>query len=251
MASLEHERPGQGASGDEPLDTKLTVVRYQDRAVSPIRATRSVPENVASTAKFCSVFVEANALGWLLFPPFDAEVSWEDGSFRVDTDDSILEYVWRGRMRELIGYASNWWCSKIPGVLQIDVGLTLRTTATQKLLLTGVRNRPNQAYWTHEGLLDSDWFHVPSTVNLQTLHEKTRFSIRRDWPIAQVCLISGDSLQIKAYELEDISIGHPSLKQWREYIAEAYGPSLDEHSELTRQKIGFYRKLKRSTETGA
>jgi hypothetical protein len=81
------------------------------------------------------------------------------------TLDDLGERLWNQVMGEIHGWPSHWWCSKIEAVMQVDPGLIFATVPNCKVLLTAPINRPSDGFWTQSGLLDSDWFPVPSTIN--------------------------------------------------------------------------------------
>lgn len=228
---------------------KITVVQYQERAIIPVAGERRAHSNVSKAAKFCSVYLEGSALGFKIFPPFSARIRWRGGyDFDVQTEDSIESYLWAEHMREIVGVPSGWWCSKIAGVMQIDLGLILKTPPGWKLLVTGVANRPHPSYWMHTGLLDSDWFHVPSTVNLQMSGSSADFHLSRDEAIGQIVPIASTAVTDSSVSVETFSNEHPSSSQWLSYLHEVYGPDVAKERDPKRLRIGTYMEMKRHVE---
>jgi hypothetical protein len=226
----------------------LEAIRYQRAAVAPQPGCRRTMHDAFPTARFCTVFSQGNSIGWRLFPPFDAEVTWRGSSeFEVTTNDAIGEFLWRNKMRELIGIESNWWCSKIPGVLQVDVGMAFRTNPLFKLLLQAPNNQPSDHYWVHAGVLDSDWFHVPSTVNITPFRQNVPFQLMRNSPIAQLILVGATTLNFGQCKVTELSSEDPALAQWRQYIEETYG-EITGGSSLPPRIQGTYCRWKRAAE---
>lgn len=228
----------------------LEAIRYQAVAQWPKKSQRTTSTKLDAAASACPVLLQANALGWLVYPPFDAIVTWRGGStFDVQTDDELAVRIWQEVMREIHGCPSNWYCSKIPGVLQIDIGILFRTCPGCKLLITHPINRPEMAYWVQTGLLDSDWFWVPSTVNLQIQVQNCSFSLHRDQPICQIVPLEAERLdetELSQMELEAVP---EAISLWRQYISDVYGKlgGVDPTGERIRR--GVYHRYKSRAET--
>ena len=233
-----------------PSSPFLKVIRYQTFACWPEPARETPTVLVDPAARFCPVFRQASGLGWYLFPPFDAEFRWRGSrEFEVRTDDALGEKLWPEVMRELHGWPSPWWCSKIPGVLQIDPGLVLVTPPGVKILLTAPLNQPNTGYWTQSGVLDSDWFRVGSTINLQMRCRNRVFLLRRTEPIAQLVLLARDLATEHRFETAEVMEDPGVQSQWIDYLHRVYGPQPDSDSG-GRLKRNVYRRLKKKVEAG-
>src|SRR2546430_1162714 len=136
----------------------MKIVRYNELAQWPKPSKGDPASTVHPAAIGCIPFKQGSALGWQIFPPFDATIRWLGGTnFQVNSDDELKERLWIELMREGHGWPTPWWCSKIEGVLQIDPGFSVITPPRIKTLLTGPFNRPSPAYWAHTGLMDTDW----------------------------------------------------------------------------------------------
>lgn len=228
----------------------LRVIRYQDFARYPDPAAPQPLPGAPPEARRCLVYRQANGLGHLLFPPFDADVVYQGGmSFDVHTEDELGERLWRGVMREIVGVPSGWWCSKIPGILQIDPGLIYVTPPGTKLLLTAPLNRRTEPFLVQSGVLDSDWFWVPSAVNLEVFEIGARFELRRDSPIAQLVPLSVDLLDRGADELA-IDASPEALRMWRGYMEDKFNsvPVDSWGDQLPPVQHGSYAKWKREFE---
>lgn len=221
----------------------IRVITYQEMARPPIAATPVVAFPHSQEAKRCPVFLHGGTPGYLVFPPFDASVRWLGGKeFEVQIGDELQCRIWPKVMEELIGCATDWWCSKIDGVFQIDAGHIFATSVGTKLLLTHPFNRPNESCWTHTGLLDSDWFWVPSTVNVQFWRVGELARLRRDEPIAQILSIAGSEGGEQKHGIERVRISPNYIKLWRSYINRTHGNIGDASA---RKRKGVYGQLKR------
>jgi hypothetical protein len=228
----------------------LKIVRFQEFARWPTPAKSTPAEGLHPHATHCLVFRQANALGWYVYPPFDATVTWKGGSsFDVVTEDELGERLWRQVMGELIGRQSSWWCSKLEGIFQLDPGLIYVTEPGRKVLLTPALNRPNPSFWTQAGLLDADWFWVPSTINLQITRQGETFRLRRDEPIAQIVVLDADLSQEKQFVSADITEAPEARQLWLDYMADKYGAPVSQWGEeLPEPKLGVYARWKKRIE---
>ncbi|OTA21391.1 hypothetical protein Xbed_00620 [Xenorhabdus beddingii] len=205
---------------------KIDAIKTTSLAREPKLPDRFLGGTLVGSGRLCSVFLSANEYGLDVYLPFDITVTWRGGcKFDVEIEnDAILKYIWTSEMESLINIPSYVWCSKISGVLQIDVGWIWRTDPDVKLLLTGAINQPSPAYTTHVGILDSDWFHLPSTVNLQFFRQDETVEIKSQHPIARLVPLvnfeEGQNIELKTISIND----EPSLLEpWKKYIREVYG----------------------------
>jgi hypothetical protein len=231
----------------EERPAQLTVVRYQDVAVPPRRASSEPPAGSGPEARRCLVYRNATGLGHWLYPPFDADAIWDGERFHVECRDPLGEQLWRGVMMELVGFASTWWCSQLHGILQIDPGLIFVTRPGTRLLLTGPLNVRFDCL-VQSGLLDSDWFWVPSAINLQMDRPGQRIQLRKDSPIAQLVPI-GEPLECRDIALLDITDHAASLAMWKGYLADKYPGHQgwgDWSAPLPAPRAGVYRQWVRA-----
>ncbi|MBY5422318.1 DUF6065 family protein [Rhizobium leguminosarum] len=224
----------------------LTCLRYQHFG-SPIeKASTTWPERHVREARACPIFSKATLFGWLAFPPFDAEVTWHGGtSFDVRVGDVLLERLWSQVMAELIGWPSSWWSSKIEGVLQIDIGSVLITPPGVKLLVTGPLNRATEGFSVQSGILDSDWFWLPSTINLEPRLLGATFRLSRTTPIAQLLPLAlgfEGPLEVSERQLEEYE---PAHRMWLNHLSFVYGDLSDETVLPRRRKFGLYQEFQR------
>lgn len=222
------------------------AVRHQPvaPAVLPARAS-----NLEGAARFCLAYRGACELGWLVYPPFDAEVTWRGGrNFDVvtDPDAALEENLWKATMKARTGWASSWYCSKITGVLQIDPGLTFVTPRGVKLLLTETMNRPRGGgAMIQSGVLDSDWFWVPTTINLQFTNEGDAIRLSRAEPLAQLVPLTtiskGEMKNMETIDGEQF----PDVEfLTAAYQDHKYGPAESWGEELPNILPGTYAKLR-------
>lgn len=219
----------------------VDAIRYSSLASPPTTPDRFLGGQVTGSARICSVFLAANSYGVDLHPPFDMEVTWRGASdFEVKIDDAeIRNYVWRKELEALIGIGSSFWCSKIQGVFQLDVGWIFRTPPGVKTLATGPINEPSPAFHVHTGILDSDWFHIPATTNLQFYRIGETALVKKERPIARLMVIGsfeeGRQIELRCSEISE----HPIVtKEWRRYIREVYGEHFG--PEMKRAHRGVY-----------
>jgi hypothetical protein len=150
-------------------------------------------------------------------------------------------------MSGILGWPSSWWCSKIEGVLQVDPGLIFRTPPGVKVLLTSPFNRPASTHWTQSGVLDSDWFVVPSTVNLQIWSAGQPFRLSRDEPIAQLVLLNESLMNEQGFEQQPLSAEPAAHDQWLRYIEHVYGALDTWHGVLPPRRPGVYANMRKRT----
>lgn len=233
-------------------DPHITVIKYQGGSPWPAAADSEPPPHVPPQARHCLVFRSANALGWQVFPPFDATVTWRGGTdFEVDTGDELGERLWMELMAQLTGWPSPWCCSKLEGILQIDPGMTFRTAAGSKLLLTAPINRPAMGFWTQSGILDSDWFWVPSTINLQFVQTGLPVRLSRSEPIAQLVVLDRGLTRAREYIAHTLEDEPDVLPMWRRYMREKYGEPTTWEVDRDRPRVtrpGAYPRWKASAE---
>ncbi|MDW9359449.1 DUF6065 family protein [Sinorhizobium medicae] len=211
---------------------QIEFVRYQAAVVNP-RAMGLDPAQISDPAAVhCGPFVAASTLGYFLFPPFEAEVvHTSESEFRVTTDDPLRERLWSEVARELHGSATPWWCSKIRGVFQIDTGFLISTAPGTKVLVLNPLNRANDLFHTQAGLVETDVFRVPFTINLQLKQGECSFLLRKTEPIAQIIPIDETALQREGPTISDIR-SHPELRaEWICYRDFAF----DMHREAGRE----------------
>lgn len=206
--------------------------------------------NTSKLGQLCSVFMEANSFGIDICLSFDLSVTWiEESEFLVESKDlSVLEYVWTSEYKTLIGVPSNFWCSKIPGVFQLDPGLIYKTDKNTKILLQGAMNSHSESYWVHTGILDSDWFHIPSTINIQFKKQGQKINFKKGDAIARLIPIGGyDALAKIDFEVSNIDDWPDSLAFWRNYISDTFKST---GKRPQRVKYGMYKELKERVENG-
>lgn len=199
--------------------------------------------------KLCSVFMAANSFGIDIYLPFDLVVTWKGGNdFAVECKNKeVIEYIWTSEYEKLIGIRSNFWCSKIPGVFQLDPGLIYHTPQNTKLLLQGPMNVHDSSTWVHTGILDSDWFHVPSTINIQFSVVDTSVHVTKKKPIARLIPIGGYNELPEIYVNKSCIVDWPEcISFWKQYIHEIWSSD----SLLNRSKYGVYAELKERVENG-
>lgn len=227
----------------------IEAIRYSSQATIPGVPDAFLRGTLRGRARLCSVHLQANSYGLDVFPPFDFEAVWHGGSdFVVTTaNQAVAEYVWSREIEQYIGVPTNFWCSKIPGVLQLDVGWIFRTAPKIKLFLTGAVNQPDPGAWVHAGIVDSDWFHVPFTINIQWHRANERIRFNRDRPIARLLPLvphaDGSDLTL---ELRDLAQEPALVKAWNDYIDEVYG---DRRLMPERQVLGVYKRMKAKQES--
>jgi hypothetical protein len=156
--------------------------------------------------------------------------------------------MWAKIMEELTGKATDWWCSKIDGVFQIDPGQIFATPMGTKLLVTQPFNMVHQVWWTHTGLLDSDWFWIPSTINVEFHQVGASYRFSREVPIAQLVPLStaNEAHARPIIAREQLTCEYLSL--WHQYVALTHGDFIRDGS--LRIRRGIYRQLQRFIEAG-
>jgi Family of unknown function (DUF6065) len=237
-----------------PAPRGLRAVRYQQAARPPVLASPEPRAGSLPEASTCVVFRQANALGYWVYPPFDADVTWRGGKkFDVEVSDTLGERLWSAVMDELVGWPSHWWCSKLDGIFQMDPGLLFVTRPNTKLLLMGPMNRPSRTHWVHSGVLDSDWFSVPSAVNLEPYEVGARFELRRDVPVAQLVVLDDRTSRHAASELLEIEDATACLTLWRGYLQDKFRLStkVTSNEPTPRPRRGAYAQWKRDVEKRA
>jgi hypothetical protein len=187
-------------------------------------------------------------LGFHVFPPFDATIYWRgDSRFDVAVSDPLGESLWREVNRESHGYPASWWCSKIPGVFQIDPGIAIQTSPGRKVLVTGPLNHFSEVFWVHSGVMDSDWFWIPNTINLQVVQKDQPFELTTTQPIAQLILIDSGIQDEPTQNLEYESVPEIAC-QWEKYLSAVYGQHGFGTHDVERVNCGVYAKWKKQAE---
>jgi Family of unknown function (DUF6065) len=216
----------------------IEFVVYQKSAVVPSRPDARLIFSRFSEGRRCPPFASTVSAGLWLYPPFDATVRVDaKGGFEVIVEEALEALSWTHRMHDLVSWASTWWCSKIPGVLQVDPGLIISTPPGQQLLVTQPMNCFESGYFVQSGLIDSDFFQAPFTVNLVPAPGQSSFLLRRHWPIAQL-LNPNDALASISFEVSTIEARPKALAFWRSYIEAVFGsePTTTDPSQTLRQR---------------
>ena len=223
---------------------------------SPFPCTASIPtqyefEATSRMGRLCSVFMTANSYGVDICMPFSLQVTWYGANeFKVETENkSIIEYIWTSHYQQLIGVSSNFWCSKIEGVFQLDPGLIYISPHNTKLLLMAPMNTPQDNIWIHTGILDSDWFAVPSTINIQFVKAGSKVFFKKGKPIARLMPLGGrTAIEPIMLNEQDISEYPEIIEYWRNYINQTHEST---NLGLKRLKYGAYKELKERTENAS
>jgi hypothetical protein len=114
-------------------------------------------------------------------------------------------------------------------------------------------NRPSRTHWVHSGVLDSDWFSVPSAINIEAYRIGDRFELRRDVPIAQLVVLDDATSRRATNELVEIEDASACLTLWRGYMQDKFRLSGEVVAEgpTPSPKRGAYAQWKRDVEKRA
>jgi hypothetical protein len=201
----------------------VEFIRYQVMAVTPTTPIKKRLFNRFPEAARCPPLSATVSAGLWIYPPFDAEVELnDDDRFKVRVCQGLEAMNWVERMETLVSWGSTWWCSKIRGVFQIDPGFIFVTNPGEKLFLTQPLNDHDRGYFTQSGLVDSDFFKAPFTINLVPAKGVRSFSVKRSEPIAQL-LSQKDILSALSFNITQIEDSPQALRFWRHYIDAVYG----------------------------
>lgn len=208
----------------------------------------NVGSHVDKMSRLCPIFQGAVQIGVDVYPPFDCEVTWLGGTnFDVRMDGKeVAEYIWAEEIFEAIGIRTSFWCSKIPGVFQLDPGVIYATEPGIKLLLVQPSNQPYRDCWIQSGVLDSDWFHAPSAINIQWFEPNVAVKFSKNKPVAR--LIPVDTTTVAHIKVEDFQIQDRAdcLNLWKGYIEKVYGA--DFQTNPIRLGYGHYNELRKTSE---
>jgi len=221
----------------------VDFVTYQPGVRAPSRPDSEQIFRVFPEAKRCPLFSATVAAGLWVYPPFDALVQIDkQGNFRVVTDQALDALVWLQRMETLVSWPSTWWCSKIPGVLQIDPGFIMITPPGKRLIVTQPINLFGRHFQTQTGAIDSDFFWAPFTINLVPNPGVSEFELRRSQPIAHL-LNPEEMLAPLSFKVSSIEERPEPLQFWRSYIEAVYGAECQpDCNGLTKRQNSVYRE---------
>jgi len=221
----------------------VEFVTFQKAAVPPSRPDVERIFSRFPDARRCPPFAPTVTAGLWIYPPFDATVFIDSqGGFEVIVEDAFAALGWMHRMEELVDWASTWWCSKITGVLQIDPGLIISTQPGERLVVTQPINLFDGWHWTQTGIIDSDFFWAPFTINLVPTPGISRFELRRSIPIAQL-LSPMNMLSSMSFDLTEIESRPEMLAFWRSYIDAVFGSKrTDTDEKRARRQQSVYRE---------
>jgi hypothetical protein len=201
----------------------VTFVQYQPEAVTPTSPLAKQVYGDIKEAARCPPLSATVRAGLWVYPPFDAEIECNAKGFTVHTAQGLEALAWADRMESLVGWSSSWWCSKIPGVLQIDIGYVI-CSAAQKLLVTAPMNVGHVTHMTQSGLVDTDFFRAPFAINLVPYPGQKKMQLRKSVPIAQL-LDPFDVLRAMSFEVMTLEKRPDVLEFWKRYIVAVFGPA--------------------------
>lgn len=202
----------------------VEFVSYQESTVPPSLPSKESLLRRFPAAARCPAITPTLSAGLWIYPPFDADIEIDgEGGFSVRVHQALESIQWIDQMERLVDWGSTWWCSKIPGVFQIDPGMLFVTEPGEKLVVTQPVNEHQRDFFTQTGLIDSDCFYAPFTINVMPVRGLNRFSIRRTQPIAHLLSPTSFFSQL-SFNVADISQRPDILNYWRTYIDTVFGP---------------------------
>ncbi|HEY1410723.1 MAG TPA: DUF6065 family protein, partial [Rhodopila sp.] len=169
----------------------------------PQRADRSAAGSLPTRAfRYCEAATSAAAFGYYLFPPIGFSVQW-DGHDIMWTFEGAAEWLPLRGAAQFPGYRDYFdgiapseikefsppflAALQEPGLLQVWMGLVVRTAPNWSLLVRAPANLPRNGGWEpFEGIVESDRWFGPLITNLRLTKTNVPIDFKPDFPLLQV-----------------------------------------------------------------
>ncbi len=156
---------------------------YGSLEIVPGIMGRDWMENFPSKNPYrCLPLNTANRFGWDFLLPCDIEITWNGGAAKEDIQIEI----------EDLGYTlvdSNF----TKGIVTFNLGYVIRTPDNWQVLVTGTPNLIYDNFYPFMGIVETDWFSYPFTMNWQIL-KQGKISLKKNDPICRVIPIQINSV---------------------------------------------------------
>ena len=192
--------------GTNETKTKSKLVTFHrmiPTARMPQRADRSAAGSLPTRAfRFCEPATSAAAFGYYLFPPIAFSVQWDgrdimwthEGAngwlpLRASTGfPNYSDYFGSIAPDEIKAFSPPFLAAlQEPGLLQVWMGMAIRTAPDWSLLVRAPANLPRSGGWElFEGIVETDRWFGPLTTNLRLTKTDVPIDFQADYPMLQV-----------------------------------------------------------------
>lgn len=196
---------------------QFQIFRYSDVVPDPRPAPRDLAGEISARAlRHCEPLLVANAAGFLVNSPVDADLVWT-GSEVLATFADVPETVLVDRL--YLPDSADYWQKHFPGdannilppfleafpehgIVQIWSGLFVKTPPGIASWIRGPVNRTSgSAYSIVEGVIDTDWWAGPLFSVIRFNRTDFPVKLSRETPLLQVFAISRALIQPPQTEL--------------------------------------------------
>jgi hypothetical protein len=181
----------------------VTFHRMIPTARMPQRADRSAAGSLPTRAfRYCEAATSAAAFGYYLFPPIGFSVQW-DGHDIMWTFEGAGDWFPLNSAVQFPGFRDHFdsiapdeikefsppflGALQEPGLIQLWMGLVVRTAPGWSLLVRAPANLPRSGGWEpFEGIVETDHWFGPLITNLRLTKTNVPIDFKPDYPLLQV-----------------------------------------------------------------
>ena len=192
----------------------------------PVKASVSLSGEISSRAhQFCTPFLVANSMGYLIYPPIDFNILFDGVTTYVQLEGMdewiILDKIflpdfidiWKKNIPEELKTSAPVFLEAFPerAVLQLWTGYFVDTLPGYNLWIRSPINRNHSAsYKVIEGVVENDWWAGPLFTNIEILKTDIPISFKKDQPFLQVIMLPRKDLErSNSLSVTDIEDGLP------------------------------------------